>query len=74
MGEVGLSGEVRSVPQAQRRLVEAARLGLSSCVVSENVVDGLSVPPGITLVPARTLRQAFQAVIGTSRADSFNPE
>lgn len=27
-GEVGLSGEVRSVPQAQRRLSEAKRLGL----------------------------------------------
>ena len=69
MGEVGLSGEIRSIPQAQRRLAEATRLGLSSCVVSENVVDSLSASPGMNLVPARTLRQAFQAVLGTSRAD-----
>ena len=68
MGEVGLSGEVRNVPQAQRRLAEASRLGLSACVVSETVVDSLSVPPGMRLVPVRTLRQAFQAVMGTSRS------
>ncbi|PKB66107.1 MAG: DNA repair protein RadA [SAR202 cluster bacterium Io17-Chloro-G4] len=85
MGEVGLSGEVRSVPQAQRRLAEVSRLGLSSCLLSENVADGLSVPPGMSLVPARTLRQAFRAVLGTGltdRADgtaavlppSFDPE
>lgn len=85
VGEVGLSGEVRNVPQAQRRLAEASRLGLSTCVVPETVVDSLSAPPGIKLVPVRTLRQAFQAVIGSSRAirerastvevtDSFNPE
>jgi len=63
IGEVGLSGEIRSVPQAQRRLAETARLGLSSCVVSENAVDGLSAPPGIRLIPAKTLRQAFQAIL-----------
>jgi len=67
MGEVGLSGELRSVPQAQRRLAEASRLGLSRCVVPEQVVDGLSAPPGMSLVPVRTVRQAFQAVIGASR-------
>ena len=68
IGEVGLSGEIRSVPQAQRRLAEIARLGLSSCVVSENVVDGPSAPLGIRLIPVRTLRQAFQAVLGNGRA------
>jgi len=32
IGEVGLSGELRSAPQTDRRLAEAARLGFSSCV------------------------------------------
>ena len=35
-GEVGLSGELRAVPQPQRRLEEAARLGFSRCTNSEN--------------------------------------
>ena len=31
IGELGLGGEVRSVPQIDRRLVEAARLGFTAC-------------------------------------------
>jgi len=34
IGEIGLGGEVRPVPQLDRRLAEAARLGLSVAVVS----------------------------------------
>ena len=32
-GEVGLSAELRAVPQAQRRVNEAARLGLTRCIL-----------------------------------------
>ncbi|MBZ0168532.1 DNA repair protein RadA [Candidatus Methylomirabilis lanthanidiphila] len=35
-GEVGLAGEVRAVPMAERRLDEAARLGLSHCLMSRH--------------------------------------
>ena len=31
-GEVGLSGEIRGVSQAQRRITESARLGLTKCI------------------------------------------
>jgi len=41
VGEVGLGGEVRSVPQLERRLAEAARLGMV----------GALVPPGAPAVP-----------------------
>lgn len=33
VGEVGLSGEIRRVPQTERRVREAERLGFSSCLV-----------------------------------------
>jgi DNA repair protein RadA/Sms len=33
IGEVGLGGEVRSVPLVERRLMEAARLGLGTAVI-----------------------------------------
>ena len=62
-GEVGLSGELRSVPQAQRRLEEAARLGFSRCVLPETALEGLAPPAGMELLPARTLRQVFRAVL-----------
>ncbi|MEC8959335.1 MAG: DNA repair protein RadA, partial [Chloroflexota bacterium] len=35
-GEVGLSAEIRAVSQAQRRIAEAARLGLTKCVLPES--------------------------------------
>jgi DNA repair protein RadA/Sms len=69
-GEVGLSGELRTVPQAQRRLVEAARLGLSRCILPETALDGLSPPPGMELIPVRTLRQALRAGLGAARSPS----
>jgi DNA repair protein RadA/Sms len=65
-GEVGLSGELRTVPQAQRRLEEAARLGFSQCALPETALEGLTAPPGMKLLPARTLRQVFRAVLNKS--------
>ncbi|MBR6381221.1 MAG: DNA repair protein RadA [Lachnospiraceae bacterium] len=35
-GEVGLSGEVRSVSQARQRVAEAARLGFETCIVPKS--------------------------------------
>jgi DNA repair protein RadA/Sms len=71
-GEVGLSGELRTVPQAQRRLAEAARLGLSRCILPETALDGLSPPPGMELIPVRTLRQALRAGLGAARSPSVD--
>ncbi len=47
-GEVGLSGEIRPVPQTDRRIMEAARLGFKQIYVSayssvENIPSGISV-------------------------------
>jgi DNA repair protein RadA/Sms len=48
IGELGLGGEVRSVPQLERRLAEAARLGFSRAVIPKSVrpagrIDGLEL-------------------------------
>ena len=66
-GEVGLSGELRTVPQVERRVVEAARLGLARCILPETARDDLSRMPDIELVFARTLRQAFQSALGARK-------
>ena len=67
-GEVGLSAEIRAVPQAQRRVLEAARLGLKTCILPEPCLDGLTVPDGMKVVGVRTLRQAVNAVLTKDRA------
>ena len=45
IGELGLGGEVRSVPQLQRRLAEAARLGFARAVVPAGVRDRAPTSP-----------------------------
>jgi DNA repair protein RadA/Sms len=52
IGELGLGGEVRSVPQLERRLAEAARLGFTRAVIPKGArplarVDGLE-PVAVT--------------------------
>ena len=67
LGEVGLSGELRAVPQVQRRLGEASRLGLSRCILPETTQGDLDQPPGMELVFVRTLRQALRAALPPTR-------
>ena len=62
-GEIGLSAEVRAVPQAQRRVVEAGRLGLKKCVLPEACLEGLKIPEGMNVIGVRTLRQAINKVL-----------
>jgi DNA repair protein RadA/Sms len=68
-GEVGLSGELRTVPQVERRLKEAARLGLSRCILPETARADLARTPDIEPVFARTLHQALRAALGPARPD-----
>ena len=67
IGEVGLSGELRTVPQVERRISEAARLGLSRCILPETSRSELNSAPNIEPVFARTVRQALRSALGTRR-------
>ena len=52
IGEVGLAGELRPVPNVERRLQEAARLGYKRAIVPRgeiNPVDGMQVRQVATL-------------------------
>ena len=42
-GEIGLSGELRSIPRADRRVSEAGRLGFASCMIPEASGDAGNV-------------------------------
>ena len=42
-GEIGLSGELRSIPRADRRVSEAGRLGFASCMIPEAAGDAGNV-------------------------------
>ena len=60
-GELGLAGEVRMVPGADRRLAEAHRAGFSHAVVPASTpLD--SVPEGMIVAGVRTLAEALDLV------------
>ena len=65
-GEVGLSAELRAVPQAQRRVNEAARLGLTRCVLPSACLPEVDAPPGMQLIGAESVGYAIRAALANS--------
>jgi DNA repair protein RadA/Sms len=64
IGEIGLSGELRTVPQLDRRINEAARLGFKRCLVPKSGAN--TSVKDIQIVPAGTLRDAVNTgLVGT---------
>lgn len=70
-GEIGLSGELRSVPRVDRRVAEAARLGFASCIIPYAAGDAGKVRALKVVRPAniaeavRLALRAFDGVTGT---------
>ena len=61
VGEVGLGGEIRPVSQAERRLAEAANMGLTTAYLAERAVPK-RVPKGLRAVGVRTIADLFRLV------------
>ncbi|MDP2959537.1 MAG: DNA repair protein RadA [Longimicrobiales bacterium] len=60
VGEVGLSGELRSVSQMERRLIEAERLGFARCLLPQASLRRQPPQTSMELLPAPSLRQAIR--------------
>jgi DNA repair protein RadA/Sms len=66
IGEVGLSGELRSVGQLPRRLQEAAKLGFSRALVPRSSLKrkgGDALPEGIEVIGVRTLAEVIDLAL-----------
>jgi len=62
-GEIGLSGELRSVPRAQARINEAARLGFSKCIMPKSCLKNItSCPDSLELIGIRSLKEAISII------------
>jgi DNA repair protein RadA/Sms len=61
-GEIGLGGELRSVPRLEQRLAEAHRLGFHRAVVPWSAPPG---PTGLDLVRVSSLAEAVEVAVGT---------
>lgn len=64
IGEVGLSGEIRSVSVLNQRLSEIARLGFRRCVIPAHVRDEIKADPSLQLIPVKNVGEAVAAVLG----------
>ena len=64
IGEVGLSGEVRSVSALNQRLSEISRLGFTRCVIPAHVRDEVKHFGGMKVIPVSNVREAIRAVLG----------
>jgi DNA repair protein RadA/Sms len=63
VGEVGLSGELRSVSQLDRRLNEAAKLGFRRCLVPKSWRRGVTADADIEVLAARSLAEALDLAL-----------
>ena len=63
VGEVGLSGEVRSISHAQQRLGEVQRLGFTKCIIPAQQLDKLRTPKDLQLIPVKNVGQVLQLLV-----------
>lgn len=61
-GEVGLSGEVRTVRSAGQRIGEAAKMGFQKCICPEGCLRSLRHMEGIEIIGVRTIREAVEKI------------
>ena len=63
IGEVGLTGEVRSVSQINQRLSEVARLGFKKCIIPLKTAEKIEIPEGLTVYKVKNLREAIEIAL-----------
>ena len=65
-GEIGLSGEVRSVSMAEQRIAEAAKLGFTSCILPKSAEEMLhnsgGMVKGIEIKGVSSVQEAIRLI------------
>lgn len=63
IGEVGMTGEIRSVSHLNQRLAEISRLGFSKCIIPKGGSEKLDIPVGMTVYRVRNIREAIETAL-----------
>ncbi len=63
IGEVGLTGEIRSVSNMNQRLGEVARLGFQKCIIPKGGAERLEIPQGLTVYRVKNIREAIEIAL-----------
>ena len=62
IGEIGLAGEIRAVPQAERRIAECARMGFQRIILPKANLRSVRSDHGATLIGVETVAEAIAAL------------
>lgn len=63
IGEIGLTGELRSVNAMNQRLSEVRRLGFKKCLIPAKNSQKLAEPDGLQLIRVKNIREALAAIL-----------
>jgi DNA repair protein RadA/Sms len=63
-GEVGLSGEVRAVAQAESRIKEASKIGFKKGVIPAGSAEKIKNSYGIEIIGVKDIEDCLEAVLG----------
>ena len=58
-GEIGLAGEIRPVPQLEKRIVEVIRLGVEKCIIPKNSKLSIDIPSSLSLYEVSNIQDAI---------------
>ncbi|MCL2681473.1 MAG: DNA repair protein RadA [Streptococcaceae bacterium] len=64
VGEIGLTGEIRSVTRIEQRINEASKLGFKKMYAPKNSITGIKIPKNIELIGVSTLKECLKIVFG----------
>jgi len=63
LGEIGLTGEIRSVQNADKIVKEAVRMGFNKIIIPARNAQKISgLPEGIKIVAVNNIREAIAAL------------
>jgi DNA repair protein RadA/Sms len=62
MGEVGLTGEVRAIGQADTRIYESAKMGFNRCIVPQSNLNRLPAMEGVAIAGVSTVSEAVESL------------
>ena len=61
-GEIGLTGEIRAVSNADLRVAEAARMGFKKVLIPHHNLSSVTKREDIEIIGVRTVREAFEEI------------
>jgi len=61
-GEVGLTGELRAVNMAEKRVGEARKMGFSQVILPQANLKGLKTPEGLRVFGASNLPELLEMI------------